>query len=1207
MASYTGTTAAGHTLQLDVSLNGQSIEGNYSSVHWSLTWYKNPSRTPFGSDGSWSANIDGSGYGGGYSYNFNNYSALTVGAGDQIIYHNADGTRAFGVSASGYIGSAGGSASLSGTYTLPTIARASTPSLSSQPTTGSPVTIATNRASAGFTHTLTWAFGSQTGTIGTNVTDSVSWTPDRAMLTEIPNSLSGTGTITCTTFSGGTNVGTKSIGFTLTADASIVPTIASISCAEAQAAVTAAGIGGYVQGLSQLALQINGAAGVYGSSITSSAISVAGQIINAASGTTAPIVSSGNVAITAIVVDSRGRSAQATMNVTVLPYSAPTIDTTALTLQRALADGTLNDNGTYLKVSFKIAATSLNPTGAAEKNTLKYRVSSRQNGQTVFTQIIAPTAPGGIAYTGSVLIAGYSIDHSWDVLLDVIDDFATSSVQRTVATSTIFMHWHGSQGVGVGKYHERGILDVSGDIYQGGLPVVDFGDSATTSSPGIVQLATPADFAAGNSSKAVTPAQLSAMGSAFSKITNGAFTVNKRKYAPQTAAEPGTYFFDRWKFSGRKNLITNPASIVGTEIMAASNGSVSRLTGLTIPGLPYTTTAARITMTANAGGWYFASDANNPRTQVTPGKTYYVSAYVRSSQAITVTLAVQQFTASGAGPGSCVVRNQDGTTKQFTLAPNVWTRIGGVVVAHVQALYAGPYAYSTTAFAAGATYDVTGIMLEEGDVMMPYFDGSYPDCSWADGEGQSASYSVPNGWTCLNYAGQPSAESGNTTGFASNMATLSVSTDWSADRTRSYKVVASGAGADSFMSYAENNGLSAWNLVPGQTYTISATGHIGPSPLSGATIDTASVIRARRAYVTFLNSSGQFVAAAVPAGSPGIATPEGSVASDAVPNVAGATARVSVTFTVPLTATNFYFRLYNGHAAGTIYWDATQMTKGTSVQPYFDGATAAAGIYKYGWNGTPDNGNSSRIVNRYADFTATPQGQAITLSAQTRICQIIEREELSAGTHILAHDGTAQMRVYNVQTNPQDRPAFVSGPLTVTLDGTDDVIVEFTAPAAALATVANVRLYRGSADFGYAPRSVADELVRCQRFYLRFDNQFTGDRLSPDGQQDDVNWGNAVYQLPTPMRRVPGVLTAGGPAWSDSVNFTTAVAYSGPYQSRNLGAFGPVTPPLPSTRQLTSLKATFLMNAGSGASSRPGYVSSLALGSAVMLDAEMVG
>ena len=53
----------------------------------------------------------------------------------------------------------------------------------SQPTTsassvnlGSVVTICTNRQSIGTTHTLTYSFGSATGTIATNVGASLNWT-----------------------------------------------------------------------------------------------------------------------------------------------------------------------------------------------------------------------------------------------------------------------------------------------------------------------------------------------------------------------------------------------------------------------------------------------------------------------------------------------------------------------------------------------------------------------------------------------------------------------------------------------------------------------------------------------------------------------------------------------------------------------------------------------------------------------------------------------------------------------------------------------------------------------------------------------------------------------------------------------------------------------------------------------------------------------
>ena len=138
-------------------------------------------------------------------------------------------------------------ATLSGTYyesitasaniTLDSIARASTVSASNVEM-GSATTIAISRASSSFTHTLTYAFGSATGTIATKtISTSVSWTPPLMLAGQIPKAVTGTGTITCTTYNGNTSIGSKTCTLTLTVPASVKPTITSLTAARVDGAV----------------------------------------------------------------------------------------------------------------------------------------------------------------------------------------------------------------------------------------------------------------------------------------------------------------------------------------------------------------------------------------------------------------------------------------------------------------------------------------------------------------------------------------------------------------------------------------------------------------------------------------------------------------------------------------------------------------------------------------------------------------------------------------------------------------------------------------------------------------------------------------------------------------------------------------------------------------------------------------------------------
>ena len=80
---------------------------------------------------------------------------------------------------------------------------------------GTNTTITITRDKNSYTHTITWKFGTASGTVATKTTQtSIVWTPPAATLyAQIPNSISGYGEITCQTYDGNTLVGTTKTGF----------------------------------------------------------------------------------------------------------------------------------------------------------------------------------------------------------------------------------------------------------------------------------------------------------------------------------------------------------------------------------------------------------------------------------------------------------------------------------------------------------------------------------------------------------------------------------------------------------------------------------------------------------------------------------------------------------------------------------------------------------------------------------------------------------------------------------------------------------------------------------------------------------------------------------------------------------------------------------------------------------------------------------
>lgn len=220
--SSTGSNASYVDTWLEYKVTGQSVANNTSTVRLVLYSMINKSSS---TKREVAENFGYVGYDNGNkqylstTYDFSGNRINKFGDYTYTISHNSDGTKTLTLQGSwstpysSYI--SGGS--VSGQVTLPRIARAST--ISSLSTRfGSAGTISITRQSSDFTHTLTYAFGSVSGTIATTTTStSVSWTPDVSLINQLgTNDSSGIGTITCTTFSGNTPVGTSTSTLTLT-------------------------------------------------------------------------------------------------------------------------------------------------------------------------------------------------------------------------------------------------------------------------------------------------------------------------------------------------------------------------------------------------------------------------------------------------------------------------------------------------------------------------------------------------------------------------------------------------------------------------------------------------------------------------------------------------------------------------------------------------------------------------------------------------------------------------------------------------------------------------------------------------------------------------------------------------------------------------------------------------------------------------------
>lgn len=374
-----------------------------------------------------------------------------LGTVSQTVNHASDGSKSLTISAVFNIratlsGTYYGSITASATITLDSIPRASSVSAANA-TMGSATSISISRASSSFTHTLTYTFGSATGTIATKTTaTSVSWTPPVSLASQIPKAVTGTCTITCTTYNGSTNIGSKTCTLTLTVPASVKPTITSLTAARVDGDVPSSW-GIYVQTKSKATLTINGASGSYGSTITAYSISGGGYTSTASSFTTGFLNSSGTITFSAIVTDSRGRtSAAATVSITVQAYAPPSFQ--SYLSQRCLSSGTINEDGTYIRglLTFQFSS-------CGGKNTVSGSIKYKRAIVSAWTTVSAAFTSGAAVVFGG---GGISTEYSYDVQYTLTDAFSSVSIQDIISTAAVVMDFkQGGKGVAVGKVAEK--------------------------------------------------------------------------------------------------------------------------------------------------------------------------------------------------------------------------------------------------------------------------------------------------------------------------------------------------------------------------------------------------------------------------------------------------------------------------------------------------------------------------------------------------------------------------------------------------------------------------------------------------------------------------------------------------------------------------------------------------------------------------------
>lgn len=256
------------------------------------------------------------------------------------------------------------------------------------------------------------------------------------------------------------NVNGDNIGVNI--PASVIPTVTSINIYDTNVGVSSI-VNAFVNGFSEIAVDVTGAASVYNATVTDIATTVNYTTVHGANALfSTNSISNGLYPITTVITDTRGRTLTSTTNKMVLGYDNPIIS--AFSIHRCLSDGTLNELGTYFRLQLTSSVSSLMDT--AERNSLTLNVYVKPRSEPEWGVPVYSNVPSTVSHVWDTVLGtgAYLSTGSYDVRITVEDVFRTTILDSVVGSGQITMSW-GPGGVGIGKVWERGALDVNGRIY----------------------------------------------------------------------------------------------------------------------------------------------------------------------------------------------------------------------------------------------------------------------------------------------------------------------------------------------------------------------------------------------------------------------------------------------------------------------------------------------------------------------------------------------------------------------------------------------------------------------------------------------------------------------------------------------------------------------------------------------------------------------
>ena len=432
--TFTKAGNKGYGLKLVLTENSTSVTANTSSVSYSFSITRGSTGFYASQPFSWNITIGGqtiaiSGF--RFQISTSDPAEQLIKSGTVTVAHNSDGkkTLSFSVStpdASGISPTYGPAAmSMTGEWALTTIPRASTVT-AGDANIGSVTTIKISRASSAFTHTLTYAFGSLSGTIATKTGDTtLSWTVPTSFYAQIPKAKSGKCTITCQTFSGSTLIGTTTASFQAQVPGASAPAVTGTVADTNTVTKSLTGNSQVMVRYFSNALCTISAQGKNSATITEKKI---GETV--VTGTTRTISGIEVNRVTFSATDSRGFTTRVSKTFSLVPYVKLTANGTVKRDTPTGSTGKLTLQGNYFNASFGAQSNTL---------TVQYRLQPEDEAYGDW-KMITVTLDGN-TYRAEVSLTELDYRKAYGVQVQATDKLMTTTADLTLLPGTPVFDW----------------------------------------------------------------------------------------------------------------------------------------------------------------------------------------------------------------------------------------------------------------------------------------------------------------------------------------------------------------------------------------------------------------------------------------------------------------------------------------------------------------------------------------------------------------------------------------------------------------------------------------------------------------------------------------------------------------------------------------------------------------------------------------------